>query len=179
MLKKIEFYSYFSFLFWVIPGMSKIKEINIDNVQSEHFSFSTSVAQGQASIINKNFALCLRYIPILIILTIFDSFNIIFKIEFLFTLILACFLTFIVKNINQYKKHLLYYVSFFFLVIIPFSTYLVFEFDLKYLFYLFLNVFKMFITTYTLYTIYEDFKNRKKYNFFLFKEGKLVFKVEK
>lgn len=181
MLKKIEFYSYYSFLFWLIPGMEKIKEINLEqyNPQEKKLNFSTTVTDGQVLLIDKATALIIRYIPILIILSLFDSFNISFKIEFLFTFITACFFTIIIKSLNNYRKYLLYYILFSIFILIPFSSYLIYEFDLKYFLYILLSVFKMFISTYAAFTIVEDFRNHKKYNYYIFKEGKLIFKVEK
>lgn len=178
MLKIIEFYSYFSFLFWIMPGMKQKKEINfIDNGKS--FYFKTDKNEGPLYKINKYFIFILRYLPILVILNIFDSFSFDFRIEYLFCIIFSLFLTFIIKNKKLKKSNLYISIGISSFIILALGSYLIYVFDIKYFLYILVASLKFTIVIYAIYSIIEDFINNKMYDFYYCKKNKLIFRISK
>lgn len=176
MLKNIEFYSYFSFLFWLMPGMKKNKKIEfIDN--GDKFYFKTDITEGPLFKISKYLVYILRYLPILFILYIFDSFSFDFRLEYLFCIIFSLFLIYIIKYKEKSKSYYYLFTGIFTLIVLCFGLYLVYIFDIKYFLYILVASLKFSLIAYALYSILEDINNNKKYNFYYSKENKLVFRI--
>lgn len=176
MKKYIEFYSYISFIFWLLPGMKKKKYAEIKFHGDSQLYFKTDIVEDSSYLINEKIVYFFRYFPILFILTIFGAFSIEFKIEYLYTIVLSVYTVFFIK---RFFRNLYIYLIIGVLLILPFSFYIMYIESFTYFIYALLVTVKVGIGVYAIYSILQDFFSDKKYLYFHYKKGRIIQRIEK